>query len=657
MNGIFTCELELVPARDWPEGTLRPIYIITGEYPRQVREDRGFTWSKHNLEQMPQRPDWEDIEKSGSSIIGYIPQVAHTYALIEGMYGIMNEHQVAIGESTCAARLFAAPVSAGGKALLEASELTQIALERSKTAREAIQIMGDLAQKYGYYSAEWNTNKYGEAYAMGEGGEALTVVDTEEAWMFHIIPDDTGTSAVWVAQRVPDNHVAVAANTFVIREVLEGHPDFLYSSNLWSVAERKGWWSSSTGQPLNFLKTYAPQRYHPSYSYRRVWRIFSLAAPDLHLPGQTNGYADDYPFSVPVTRPEGPFSPAEVMALQRDHFEGTPYSTTQGLAAGPYGDPNRFDIWSNGDMTVWEANEGEFQRTISLFRTSYAFVSEPRSTVSSVFTRLWLCQYAPDMSSFTPVYVHSNALSSYWTSGTMQKFTTTSAWWNFCVVGNYASRFYSFTIQAIRSLQKSLEVELLDAVKKYEEKAARYLTSGTDKDMDKAISLVTSLTIESGDRVAMAWRDYFPTLVTTYRDGYIIGGQKNSTVTIKRMFYPRWWLQAVGFFDVGGNKDGILFAPAPAAPSAGTMSTTISMTLQPLYFLLTALVFFVVGLGLGRRSSSSLKTVPRGKSGPVAYVRIDDDDVAVAAALNEKSLLVRNARPHPHPRPLSLYQQ
>ena len=144
-----------VAAKDWPEGSMRPIYLITGSYPRQVRNDRGQTWSTDNLEHMPQREEWEKME--GTGIIGYIPQVAHTYALIEGGYGIMNEYQVSIGESTCAAKLFAAPVSAGGKALLEASELSQIGLERGRTARETISIMGELAETYGFYSAEWTT--------------------------------------------------------------------------------------------------------------------------------------------------------------------------------------------------------------------------------------------------------------------------------------------------------------------------------------------------------------------------------------------------------------------------------------------------------------------------------------------------------------------
>jgi dipeptidase len=184
-----------VPAMDWPTGSMRSVYLIANAYPRQVREDRGETWSKKNLEKLPQREEWEKQNLK----IGEIPQVDHTYALIEAGYGIMNEWGVAMGESTCAAKFWAAPLSAGGKALLEIGELSQIALERTKTARDAIRMMGEMGEKYGYYSAAWEFGPYGEALLMGEGGEALTVVDKTEAWIFHILPDDSGSSAIWVS--------------------------------------------------------------------------------------------------------------------------------------------------------------------------------------------------------------------------------------------------------------------------------------------------------------------------------------------------------------------------------------------------------------------------------------------------------------------------
>ena len=260
---------------------------------------------------------------------------------------MMNEFQVTIGESTCASKTWAPPVTAtaDGKALLEVSELSQIALERCKTARCAVQLMGDLAVKYGYYSGEWNPDDM--ANTLGEGGEALTVADPDEAWVFHIIADDTKASAVWVAQRVPDDHISVVANQFVIREVKKNHSDFLYSSNLWSVAENLKFWKPADG-PLDFLRTYGVQRLHPMYATLRVWRVFSLAAPSSNLPSETNAWGDDYPFSMKV---DEPLELADVMGMMRDQYEGTKYSTTEGLAGGPYGDPNRWDLGDAPNIT------------------------------------------------------------------------------------------------------------------------------------------------------------------------------------------------------------------------------------------------------------------------------------------------------------------
>lgn len=198
----------------------------------------------------------------------------------------------------------------------------------------------------------------------------------------------------------------------------------MYSPNLWSIAKKHGWWSEKDNIPLNFLKVYAPQRYHPNYSNRRVWRVLSLSNPALKLSPESDAYADNYPFSVPVERAENTkYSPRDIMNLQRDHYEGTPFSTAEGLAAGPYGDPNRFDLWSNGNMTVWDANEGEFPRTISLFRTSYSFVAEPRVFGDEGFEnkigKLWISQYAPDISTYTPIYIQSDSLPPSWIKGTM----------------------------------------------------------------------------------------------------------------------------------------------------------------------------------------------------------------------------------------------
>ena len=150
------------------------------------------------------------------------------------------------------------------------------------------------------------------------------------------------------------------ANQFVIRKVNPDSDDFLYSSNLWDIAKKHGFWSEADGE-LDFLKVYSPLRAHSTYATRRVWRVFNLAAPSIALPGDTDGYGNDYPFSVPVDRP---LAPSDLKRIQRDHNEGSEYDLTKGVAAGPYGDPNRFDPAGQPDdnLSREEIMKGSFER-------------------------------------------------------------------------------------------------------------------------------------------------------------------------------------------------------------------------------------------------------------------------------------------------------
>ena len=232
-------------------------------------------------------PQWRD-----EHIAGYIPQVAHTYALYEVMFGIMNEKQVSIGESTTCSALGhdavprACPSCDGP--LFDVAALSLVALERCASARCAIETMGALADEHGYYAADVTPD---------ELGEALTVGDPDEVWMMHIAPDDTG-KAIWVAQRVPDDHVTASANAFVIRgvpsrdDVGYNATEWLYSDNLWAVAARSGLTATDAAGRLDFTATFGvyiarspADALAPGvdakndYSYARVWRVFSLLAP------------------------------------------------------------------------------------------------------------------------------------------------------------------------------------------------------------------------------------------------------------------------------------------------------------------------------------------------------------------------------------------
>ena len=162
-------------------GATRPIYYDTEDFPRFVG-DRGVEayLQKNN-------PGF-----NASVPIGHIPQVEHTFGYFEATYGILNEHQVGIGESTCSSVFGAQARGHGGHALFSVDSLSRIALERSKSAREAVQLMGDLAVAEGFYGA-----------GSFEGtGESLMVIDPREGFIFHVLPDHSGKSAVWAAQRV-----------------------------------------------------------------------------------------------------------------------------------------------------------------------------------------------------------------------------------------------------------------------------------------------------------------------------------------------------------------------------------------------------------------------------------------------------------------------
>lgn len=331
---------------DLEKEPMRPVYKYYHQYPRLVTESRGDTWKEENLEgefaSTYSSSDWVD-----GQLVGYVPQVEKTFGLFESLFAIMNDQQVAIGESSCSGRF------GGGKypdakprtcpdcpgPLVDIGAASMIALERCSTARCAVQMIGDLSTEHGYYPAENDE---------GDLGEALTIADPDEVWMMHLSADDTALSAVWVAQRVPDDHVSASANAFVIRGVEKDSDDFMYSDTVFEVAKRNGVDFYDVNGNLDFTKSYGPDEFtgdttalkKPEYSNNRIWRIFSVMAPSRGFKRTHDFWGSDYPFSVKV---ETPATVHDVMALNRDHYEGSDLDMTQGFDAGPFGSPIRYD--------------------------------------------------------------------------------------------------------------------------------------------------------------------------------------------------------------------------------------------------------------------------------------------------------------------------
>ncbi|CAM9136658.1 unnamed protein product [Ectocarpus sp. 13 AM-2016] len=549
------CDFRLgrVPARDWPAGSQRPVVKFRAEFPRTVSEDRGYTWTPENLDpELPQRDTWIDSKWREDMVLGYIPQVNHTFAYLEGLYAIINEKQVAIGESTCGAKWFAGPLSDDCdecNSLFDISELSRVALERASTAREAIQIMGDLAVEYGFYGSEWDSS---DPITYEEAGEALTVTDPDEAWVFHVLSDYTTKSAIWAAQRVPADHVSVVANQFIIKEVYpDPHPDFMFSDNLFEVAEKGGCgYKRGSGFPLHFVKAFGtrPDDFpHFAYSTRRVWRVLDTFAPSLGLSPFTDTFGQGHPFSA--SRPDNPITTQDVWGIVRDHYEGTEFDLRVGLASGPFGDVDRYD-WGpslDGSTNLENSKKGFFERSISIFRTSYSSVTQSRSFLpDEVGGLLWVSQYKPSMSTCIPIYVGAEEVPRPYTIGSLLRFSKEASYWAFSVVGNWAERFRMFAHEDVAVQRSKLEEPLFEGQADLEYAAAELVSQGNLKG---ARSMLAQHTNESAIAAVSSYHTLFETLVARYHDGYQMEDPTAETVKMNKMFYPQSWLEAVGFFD------------------------------------------------------------------------------------------------------------
>jgi len=195
--------------------------------------------------------------------IGEIPQVSHTYKYINTGYPCMNEHQLAISESTMGGR----EELKSDKGLIDCYQLVHLMMQRAKTAREAIELARILLDEFG-----WND------YA-----ECLNIADKKEIWMMEIFgPGEGKNGAVWAAQRVPDNHISVNANASRIRKIdLENADYFRASENLYDIANQYGWWNEN--EDFEFCYVFDPEGRQSMASRRREWRVLSLAAPSLGL--------------------------------------------------------------------------------------------------------------------------------------------------------------------------------------------------------------------------------------------------------------------------------------------------------------------------------------------------------------------------------------
>ncbi len=449
--------------------------------------------------------------------VGEIPQVEKTYTYFNVGYPFMNEKQVIIGESTWSGRRELR--NDAGLFLIETLEV--FGLQRAKTARECIKVMGDLAEKYGYI----------------DGGEGLTITDPNEVWLFEIAgpgilwePGSEEPGAVWAAQRIPDDHVSVIANRSRIGEIDLDNPDnFMASENVKSLAQEMGWWEPEEG-PFSFWKAYCPEPYGGRYyQQRREWRVLSLLAPSLNL----DPYAEEqYPLSV---KPDNKVSVQDLMVIKRDYYEGTQFDLTEGMAAGPFGNPNRYPTPTSVKP---EGKENlDWERAISIFRCSYSFVSQARDWLPDpIGGLLWFGEDAPHSTCYVPLYCGITEVPKSFSSGRRDVFDADSAWWAFNFVSNWADLKFSYMIEDIKEAQDELEDGFF-AMQPAVEKAAQEMY---EKDPALAVKYLTDYSNTSANKAVERWWELAKELIAKYDDG---------SVNDSSVGYPTWWLEEVGFGD------------------------------------------------------------------------------------------------------------
>ncbi|MFC1784321.1 dipeptidase [Candidatus Neomarinimicrobiota bacterium] len=442
-----------------------------------------------------------------------IKQIPHTYAVV----GLMNEHQVAIGETTTGGR----KELQNPDGLLHYYTIMQLVLQRAKTAKECIQVIVDLVEEYGY----------------GSTMESFSISDPNEAWIMEIIGTGPGgKGAIWVALRVPDGYVSCYANISRIGEIpFKDKKNCMYSKNVKSFAIEKGYYDPSSGDPFLFNKAYgAIDPLGLKLCSARIWSVFNRCAPSLNLSSDYHRAVEGtkpYPLWI---KPDEKLSVQDVFALTRDHFEGTKFDMTKGIDAGAFGSPYR---WR---PLTWEIDSVKYcwERSVATQQTAFSFVSQSRSWLPNPIGGLYW--YGIDdayTTCFVPFYCSVTNIPDVYKSGDLQNFSWNSAWWVFNFVSNYANLKYSYMIADIQSVQSELEGIAITSQPAIEQAAlALYKTNPQLMEY-----YLTNYCISHADNVVKRWIDLGEHLITKYNDGYV----KDENGKPKEVGYSESWLREV----------------------------------------------------------------------------------------------------------------
>lgn len=454
------------------------------------------------------------IEWDTGKFLGRITQVPHTYSVV----GLMNEHQVTIGETTFGGR----EELQNPEGIVDYGSAMYIALERAKTAREAVKVIADLYDEYGYYSS----------------GESFSIADPQEVWIMEIIGKGPGKKgAAWVARRVPDGYVCAHANQSRIRQFpLDDPQNCLYAKDVISFAREKGYFKGED-KDFSFADAYAPADFGAlRFCEGRVWCMFHRVAPSQNI---SIDFAKGVDGALPMPlwiKPDKKLSVHDLMQLMRDHFEGTEFDMTKDLGAGPFVLPYR---WR--PMT-WKIDGVEYlhERAVSTQQTGFSFVSQCRSWLPGPIGGIhWFGLDDTFSTCYIPMYCGINQAPPAFaeSAGSFEEFSWDSAWWVFNFVANYSYSRYCDMILDVQKVQRELEAKFLGEVAQIDTKALKLF----QEDPEKARKFLTQYSLEQGEMTVKRWKKLGEFLLWKYLDGNV----KDEDGQVTHPTYPDAWYRAI----------------------------------------------------------------------------------------------------------------
>jgi dipeptidase len=496
------CRLHVVPGRAFPKGAMADVHWGMIYY---GRDDPNAG-----------RPPGDE-----GRVIGQVPEAERTYTYFHTGYSQFNEHQLAIAESTCSQkRELATPYIEGVTEQIMTVEQAQVfALQRCRTAREAIRLITSLMERHGFLPSTG-------------GSEALSIADPGEVWVLELLSVGTDwrkasgkPGVIWAARRVPDDEITVVPNYFRIREIDLANPDFLASSNYRQEAIDRGWYDPKRGKPFIWQEAYTPPIGEGSLN--RLWLVYSTLAPSLKdwpkrrvdpatglaaAPAEPFEGAGFYPFSF---RPERKISVRDVIAFQRSTFQGTVYdmeadkawmtSIRSGTAAksplaSPFPSPElRRLLGIAGHRTV--AQHG------------YGMVAQLRSWMpAAVGGVYWFYVDNPYVSTYVPVYAGVREISELYDTYDARQFSEGSARWSVDLVDNLMHLRWQDAVRDLHASRDPIEEEFFAAQADIDRQALDLYR----KDPAEASAFLTDLTRSRMERVVRMYRDLRGTLITKY---------------------------------------------------------------------------------------------------------------------------------------------